>query len=288
MRLEDCKKLAELFIMNHFSGTISLGTGEPLMYEGLPSFVEAVLNGLPDVRFRILSNGMKFSKSLPSIFFSSRVLWGITLDGFHNAELHSLQDGVDVDTVKDNITGVCEAGFADHLYLNYTLNNQNVGSLKEYIDFAHRMGIPNLYVTRMKIYEGFKFLDKFRLSETDKERVDILRRYAEALPFRKIAFDSESNNSRKGRCLQSKCRVSPVIDMDCALAFCSGQEDRFLGCIFDVNTIRKWDAMYERLSVHPAMAEQWCARCFANSTAEGYFSVPLSLNPYLREISHEQ
>lgn len=288
MRHEDCRKLAELFVRNRFSATISLGTGEPLMYEMLPSFVETILDGLPDARFRILSNGMRFSKNIPSILFSSRVLWGITLDGFTNADLRSLQEGVDVDTVKDNITGVCEAGFADNLYLNYTLNNQNVGSLKEYIDFAHRMGIRNLYVTRMKIYEGFKFLDKFRLSESDNEKVDHLRRYAEALPFQRVAFDSESNHFRKGRCFRSQCSVSPVIDMDCSLAFCSGQEDRFLGSIFDVNTIRKWDALYEQLYSHSAMAEQWCARCFENSTADGYFSVPLSLNPYLCEIANGQ
>ena len=90
MQKEDCRKLADWLVANHFSGTINLGSGESLLYDELPNFVERVLCDLPQVRFRILSNGVLFSNRLPAVLFSPRIVWGITLDGFCNADLQGL------------------------------------------------------------------------------------------------------------------------------------------------------------------------------------------------------
>ena len=49
MQRSDCRRLAELLIANHFSGIINLGSGESLLYDELPTFVERVLSELPQV-----------------------------------------------------------------------------------------------------------------------------------------------------------------------------------------------------------------------------------------------
>ena len=286
MQQEDCKRLAELLIKNQFSGIINLGSGESLLYDELPNFVERLLHELPYVRFRILSNGMLFSDRLPAFFFSPRITWGITLDGFCNADLLNLQHGVDVETVKENIKSVCKAGFAGNLYLNYTLNNQNLQSLKPYIDFADMLRVPSLYVTEMKIYKGFRDLDRYRLSNEDLIFVDQMRKYAEKFPFKLIFFDTKCDWSRQRYCLKWENKISPVIDADCTVSFCSGQEDKILGSIFKPVTLKKWNSLLEKLQSNNALAEKWCSRCFSTMSPKGYFSVPLALNPYLRDRCH--
>jgi len=283
MRVEDSRRLAEWLAENQFSGTLVLGSGESLLYDELPNFVERVLTGSPQSKFRILSNGMAFSSRLPAILFSPRVNWGITLDGFCNEDLKDLQRGVDIEVVKNNIKSVCSAGFADHLYLNYTLNKQNLGSLKAYVDFANSQGVSELYVTELKIFRGFTGLDRYRLSPEDKQSAILIRKYAETLPFKVVRFDSERDVSLPRRCFKRKVGIGPVIDADCQLSFCSGQEDKFLGNVFNPDTLVKWNALFEKLRSEECLSEKWCSRCFSKIDANGYFSVPLSLNPYLQE-----
>lgn len=283
MLKEDCRRLANLFVENHYSGTINMGSGESLLYAELPNFVGRILNGLPDVDFRILSNGTLFSTRLPSILFSPRVKWGITLDGYYNTDIMNLQKGVDIEVVKKNITLVCNAGFAENLYLNYTLNNQNINSLKAYIDFASSMGVPDLYVTEMKVFKKFTNLDRYRLSAKDREQAIEILEYAKTLAFRTVGSDLNRDQTLPKRCFKCKENVSPIIDLNGMVTFCSGQEDAFVGNIFNPNTLVKWNEMLEKMSSDVSVAEKWCSRCFAKIDKDGYFSVPLSLNPYLQE-----
>lgn len=283
MSKEDCERLAKLFVENNYSGTINMGSGESLLHAELPSFVERVLIGVPDTRFRILSNGKLFSAQLPSVLFSPCVNWGITLDGFCNEDLVNLQQGVDVEHVKSNIRGVCNAGFAGNLYLNYTLNKQNIKSLKSYIDFANEMKIPDLYVTEMKVFKGFSDLDQYRLSAQDRDSVRKLREYAESLSFRTVGFDVDRDSTLPRGCFRRKINVSPIIDLDCRITFCSGQEDVFIGNVFDPDTLTKWAALFQKFASDASATEKWCSRCFAKLDKDGYFSVPPALNPYLKE-----
>ena len=283
MSVEDSRRLANWFIDNNYSGTINMGSGESLLYEELPDFVEKILTGLPNVSFRILSNGKLFTSRLPAILFSPRVNWGITLDGFCNSDLDNLQQGIDIEVIKENIASVCSAGFAGNLYLNYTLNNQNIGSLKAYIDFAKKLGIPDLYVTEMKVYKGFDQLERYGLSPESRKIAIKLRRYAETLQFKNVGFDVDRDWTLPKRCFWCKDNIAPIIDLDCSLAFCSGQEDAFIGNIFKRDTVVKWNSMFEKFRSDESASKKWCSRCFAKIDKNRRFSVPLSLNPFLKE-----
>ena len=77
-----------------YDGWISTGSGEPLIYNDLEKVVKRALGANPGIRMRILSNGMLFTKDLPSVFFNGRCKWGITFDGFSDSSLCSFQYGV--------------------------------------------------------------------------------------------------------------------------------------------------------------------------------------------------
>jgi hypothetical protein len=224
---------------------------------------------------------MLVSSDLPEIFFSPNITLGLTLDGFYNKDLIDLQKGVDLEIVKKNIESVCKAGNAQRCYLNYTLNNQNVNSLKEFIDFAAKNSIPEIYTTEMKIYEKFKHLDKFRLTEENKDLVANLEQYAKSLNFKTVSFDTVKPAHTRDKCFRNKGGVSPIIDLDGSVAFCYGQEDKFVGNIFDEKTIIKWALLKESLIHNDAQAETWCERCYSKKNHDEYISVPLALNPYL-------
>ncbi len=281
MTEENCRKLANLLVSHNFSGTINLGSGESFTYPALPEFVGFLLEHLPAIKFRILSNGMLVSSNLPEIFFSPSITLGLTLDGFYNKNLVDLQKGVDLDIVKKNIVSACSAGHAQRFYLNYTLNNQNVNSLKDFIDFAAENNIPEIYTTEMKIYEKFKHLDKFRLTEENKMLVANLEQYAKSLNFKNVSFDTVKPAHFRDKCFKNKGGVSPIIDLDGSVAFCYGQEDKFVGNIFDEKTIVKWALLKESLINNSTQAETWCGRCYSKKNRDEYISVPLALNPYL-------
>lgn len=281
MTKENCYRLIEFLIENKYSRTVNLGSGESLTYEYLSYFIESLLKKLPDLKFRILTNGMLLSSDLPNYYFSPRITWGITLDGFYNSDLINLQKGVDIEIVKKNIETICKAGFSKNLYLNYTMNNQNINSLKDFIDFANQWKIPSLYTTEMKIYEEFKHLDKYRLSKDDLSIIKDLNNYANSLQFQSVYFDTIEISPERNKCFLKGGGVSPIIDMDCSLAFCYGQEDKLLGNLFEPETIERWNTLFDSLKNNNTRAEKWCKKCFSKRNDTEYFSVPLSLNPYL-------
>lgn len=283
MTKENCHRLVQLLINYNYSGTINLGSGESLTYEFLPYFVENLLNNLPDLKFRILTNGLFFTSKLQDFFFSPRITWGITFDGFDNSELVNLQTGIDINIVKNNIKQICNAGFSQNLYLNYTMNTQNIKSLKEYINFASKLNIPRLFTTEMKIYEGFKHLDKYRLTDNDIEVIKELKKYADTLNFKTVYFDKAESHKERTKCFLKQGNVSPIIDMDCSLAFCYGQEDKILGNIFDETTFDKWDNLIQNLKEDEVKADKWCKKCSSHSNNKKYFSVQKKINPYLKE-----
>ena len=45
----------------------------------------------------------------------------------------------------------------------------------------------------------------------------------------------------------------------------------------------KWNSLYEKLKSNENAAENWCEKCSSLKDESDYFSVPLSLNPYLRK-----
>lgn len=273
--------ISEFIIKYDYNGIINIGSGEALTYKFLGEFVNRILNKNTNTRFRILTNGMLFNKDLDNYYFNNRITWGVTFDGFVNDDLTDLQKGVDIETVKKNITEICKAGYNKNIYLNYTLNKQNFGSLKKFIDFANENNIPELYVTEMKIFCGFEKLEKFRFDKNKTDELFNLEKYAKTLNFNKVYFATLSSSKSFDKCYNVE-HVYPIIDIDGSLSFCYGQEDKILGNVLNNETILKWYKLYCSFRDQTDIGKQWCNNCSTKYDGSPYLKVPLNIYTYLK------
>ena len=132
----------------NYEGTINLGSGEPLSYPYISSFITNLLGINNRLKIRLLSNGKLFCLStLKKEWFNGRITFGITLDGMNNAELANLQNGIDIEQIKRQISDVCAAYGSKKIYLNYTLNHQNKKSVSDFLLFAKSNNIDSAYIT---------------------------------------------------------------------------------------------------------------------------------------------
>ena len=94
----DREKLDRFFFLlnkNNYDGIVSVGTGEPLLYEDIDFFIDNVLNVNEKIRLRMLTNGMLLSSdNHSSSIFNKRCKWGVTMDAFYQNSLQNLQKGV--------------------------------------------------------------------------------------------------------------------------------------------------------------------------------------------------
>lgn len=263
----------------NYKGYINCGTGETLLFDKLSHFITCILQNT-SASLRILTNGMALYPNLPDFFFDDRITWGVTLDGFNNKELDSLQQGVDLETVKQNIAEAHKKGRNNNLYLNYTLHSGNFCSLKNYIDFANQNEIPELYCTELKIYENFENLDSYRLKEAQRKELEEFEEYAKKLNFKKVYFGTSKTKKIKDKCYL-KGNIYPIIDLDGSLSFCYGQEDKIIGNIMDNDIFEKWYVFQSKLINDENI--NWCNNCSFKINNENYITYSKKLYPYVGE-----
>ncbi len=261
---------------HHFSGLVSVGSGEPLLYPNFKYFFDSILSVNDGISLRILSNGMAFGTDLPPEYFSPRCKWGITMDAFTQEGLAGFQDGVQIETVKKNIREIVRQYGSECLYLNYTLHNRNYHEIREFCAFAADLGISEIYATELKVYDGFEQrLQPYRLSH-DPEVCQALSQASELLKENGIsdAGIKLKASSEKSGCFMENS-ASPIIDVDGSVAFCSGHEDALVGNIMDAHIERLWENAADRLAQNP---EKWCQFCHARPLDSGCYNLPGSIS----------
>lgn len=273
---EQLNNILNLLTTYNYKGTVNLGGGESLTFSNLDYFVKTLLNKNSELKIRILTNGLLLNEKLPDYFFDKRIQWGITLDGFYNKDLSNLQSGIDLEIIKNNIEKLCKKGFADRFYLNYTLNNQNFSSLKNYIDFANTNGVKELYLTEMKIYYGFEELDKYRFDDNKEEELRILENYAKSLNFSYVRFSLTKSAKEFHKCYNHN-HIYPLVDIDGTISFCYGREGSTLGNINNLETIVKWFNLSESLSKKDLAAQKWCSKCSTKYDNKDYKYLPKNI-----------
>lgn len=257
---------------HQYEGLISVGSGEPLLYPNISYFIDSILSINSKISLRILSNGKLFNNTLPSNYFSPRCKWGITMDGFSQEGLSGLQYGIDIETVKSNVAGIVDKYGPDHLYLNYTLHSHNYQELPEFCEFAVGLGIKDVYITELKVYNGYEDrLSAYQLKRT-VEVNNVLNRAIQMMTESGISYNNilTENPQWNPYCFRRR-KASPIIDVNGDVSFCSGREDVIIGNITDVNIEEKWNKMFGGLSIHP---EKWCEFCHSNPLKNGYYSLP--------------
>ena len=264
---------------HQYKGLVSVGSGEPLLYPNLSYFIDSILSINNDIALRILSNGKLFNDKLPSNYFTSRCKWGITMDAFTQEGLSGFQHGIDIESVKSNITGIVDKYGPSHLYLNYTLHSQNYRELLDFCKFAVDLGITDIYILELKIYEGYEErLSGFQLKRT-AEVNDVLNEAIQFIRENGISCDGMLIDKSHWHPLCFKrSKASPIIDVNGDVSFCSGREDIIIGNITDVDIEEKWCKKYEMLSLQP---DGWCDFCHSKPLKSGYYSLPKIINNQL-------
>jgi len=263
-----CAKLSDA----NYQGMVSVGSGEPILYPYLEHFIEEILSMNDNVHLRLLTNGQAFTTDLPVVCYDRRCKWGVTMDGFVQTDLIGLQEHVSIEAVKKNIISVVESYGSDFLYLNFTLNNQNYRSLIDYCKFALSLNISEIYVTELKIYEGYNTaLSKYRLCRNE-DVYETLRYCKQLLSDNGISSPSFNIDSlpRKNKCYFAN-RANPVIDVDGTVTFCSGHEDIYIGNIQDSDIEKKWITFSKRLIPDNVL---WCEHCHDRILRNGLYSLP--------------
>jgi len=155
------------------------------------------------------------------------------------------------------------------------LNNQNYVSLLDYCIFGSSLNISEIYVTELKIYEGYETaLSKYRLCRSSSV-YKVLQKAKSILSDKGISSSSFNIDflSQKNQCYLSN-RASPIIDVDGTVAFCSGHEDVYIGNIQDTDIEDKWDTFAEQLGEKNV---SWCKHCHDHMLPSGLYNLPKNI-----------
>ena len=268
-------RLLELLKANNYTGIVSVGTGEPLLYHNLDLFIDGILNVSDTTSLRLLTNGMLLCEDNNPLIFNKRCKWGVTMDAFEQATLQGLQKGVDTEQVKHNVSAVAKKYGPEHLYLNFTVYRNNIEQILPFCKFAVDNGISEIYLTELKVFKGYeKDLAAYRVIH-DSKLDDIICEAKEFL----VAHNIDTRGINFGekhyreKCY-NKCIASPVIDVDGMVSFCSGREDVYVGNILEQDIEDRWRKFAGRLN---SCDSSWCNGCYDRMLADGNYLLPKTI-----------
>lgn len=263
--------LTEQLRTHDFKGCISMGTAEPLLDEGLPGFAEEVLNINKKVRFRILTNGLALD-NLQKMPRDDRISYGITLDSMEQQPyLDYLQKGMDIERVKSLIRKWSERLAGS--YLNFTVYKDNYLQIPDFCRFAVETGIKEVYLTEVRVFEGFEKALDGHIIEPSPELDDVIERAERYLSMNGIETSGIRlfQEHKHFACYLSE-KAGPIIDTDGTVSLCRGREDVYVGNIHEADINERWLRFAEELD--PA---EWCSNCQYRTNSDGIHPLPSTI-----------
>lgn len=269
------KCIETLLIQNSYSDWISVGTGEPLLYNDFQYFVRSMLDVNDKLKLRLLTNGVLLSEDNPFAIFDRRIKWGVTVDAFNQESLMDLQKGVDIEKVKYNVKSVTKKYGGNQLYLNYTVSKNNIDEILPFCKFAVENNIKEVYLTELKVFSGYESdLNEHRVIHDNylNEKIDEAMKYLEKNGISTKGINIGRRND------SSKCYIkhnaSPMIDVDGSVSFCSGREDIIIGNIMDEDIEKKWISFANCLETQNI---DWCSKCYDKINSHGIYYLPKTI-----------
>lgn len=275
MTTEILNRIFMLLNSNSYSGWISVGTGEPLLFTDFEYFVKNILEVNNKIRLRLLTNGMLLEVDSPNIVFDERIKWGITMDAFNQTTLLDLQKGVDIEKVKYNISSVSKKYGGSHLYLNFTVTEDNIEEILPFCKFAIANNIHDIYLTELKIFSGYeKDLANHRViyDEYLFGKLDEVKNYLNDNDVSTLGINV-GKKSIHSHCYLKRT-ASPMIDVTGDVSFCSGREDIIIGNILDDNIQETWHKFVEKVQ---SKETKWCDYCYDKMNNDGIYFLPKTI-----------
>lgn len=260
---------------NNFQGVVSVGSGEPLLYNDIEYFVQELLKINSSIRLRILTNGMALNKKLPVELFSGRCKIGVTFDAFYQESLAEVQKGVDIEQVKYNVSHLAQKYGGDCFYLNYTIYRNNINQLVPFCQFGLKNKINEIYATELKVFTGYE-LDLKDVSvicdDTLSTTIQKARELLEHNSVNSKGIDIFRSSYRSACYLRNL--ASPIVDVDGNVAFCSGREDMYVGNIEQENISDLWNDYMKKIC---CCNESWCSLCYDRQQQNGTYRLPATI-----------
>jgi len=251
-----------LSVLKDFNGQLFVGSGENLIYPHLDHFLTWLNKSTTLSNALILTNGLLLKKHY-KILFSQKVKWGVTLDGFRQEEVETIQPNFKLETVKQNIRSIKKHHPHQKIYLNYTLTSKNADSLLNFIQFAGECEIHEIYVTQLRVFEGtdIALLTNFVPKISSSKIQDL---FNEALELSSQLGIYLTLPEKK---LHYRCQQKPIITVEGNVAYCLGRETSYIGTIWDDDIWENWTNLKEEIKNQEH--HEWCTYCENNIHTEG-------------------
>jgi len=270
---EVLNRFKELF--SNYKGKVIIGSGENLISKGLNDYIEWSVKN--NIQTTILTNGLKFDKFIDKPnFFSENITWGLTMDGFYNNELDTLQIGMDIEKVKNNIIQIKDKYPKASFYLNITHTKNNLNSTYKLIEFANQLNIKQIYITQLKLFEGLDdSVTKHQVNDfKSKEFLEIMDNAEKLAKEYKINFYAPLE-SKSRNCFDNTKSLSPIIHGNGNIMFCYGRDGSTLGNIQNKKDESVWKDHFDKLTNSQEERDKWCKECNVSETSErGYYYIP--------------
>jgi len=250
-----------LSILKNFKDQLFIGSGENLIYPYLDHFLTWLNKPTTLSNALILTNGLLLKKDR-EILFGPKVKWGVTLDGFQQEEITSIQPNFNLETVKQNIKSIKKHYPHQKFYLNYTLTSKNADSLPRFIQFAGECEISEVYVTQLRVFEGtdIALLADFVPDISSSKIQDLLNE------ARQLSSQFGISLTLPQAKLHYRCQQKPIITVEGEVAYCLGRETSYIGTVWDNDIWENWTNLNKEIMNYDS--HKWCAYCENNIHTE--------------------
>lgn len=268
------------FILNlleshNFNGVIRCGVGENLIYSHIDFLIKELSIRNSPTKFEILTNGLAFPIEKEIFYNNPAIKWGVTLDGMTQDDLKGLQLGLDINSVKQKLFQIKCRHPECNMYLNYTLHNKNINHLLDFIKMCLDLNVGQIFVTPLKVFENHYTA---YLSELIP---DLSLHFVQSLfsEIRQIANQNKiqihlPETSKKFRPCSLTGNYSPIIDIDGAVSFCTGHENKRIGNVVDPHIGNIWKKMRMRTRFEKRISN-FCKNCLnLNNSNKRILSMP--------------
>lgn len=261
-----------------YTGKVIIGSGENLICRSLADYIDWAIEH--NVKTTILTTALKFDAVIDNEkYFHPVIQWGVTMDGFQDSQIASIQKGMRIDRVKNNLRRIKSRYPEANFYINYTHTKLNLQDTVPLINFAGELGIKSVYITQLKLFAGLDdSLTKPLVNDINNEAFKTVMKQAEETAQSKgISFYAPFSQKTKACFDSHQDMLSPIIDVNGDISFCYGRDDRIIGNLLDDDGDIVWRQHLNKLNSDPEVQRTWCSECFAAKTNdEGYFFIPKS------------
>jgi MoaA/NifB/PqqE/SkfB family radical SAM enzyme len=151
MKFEEFKSFADrLEGMIRHASFLNFSTFEAILNKDLFKMMDYVLAINPRLQFPFLSNTMELgSEKIAKLLEYPISEINISLDGCTKKTVEGFKTGVQFEKIIDTIGYLSQTRLRDKLAVTFVAHRNNIRELPEYVEFVHRLGIRQIYVSNI-------------------------------------------------------------------------------------------------------------------------------------------